>query len=233
VRRHPVEVVRREQHGQAVAVQLVEQVEHLVARPHVHARRRLVHEQQLRPAQQRPGDEHALLLAAGQLADLPAGEVGDAQPLQHPRHLLPLGSGRSGQQARLAARHEHALRDGDREAPVDRLQLRHVRDRQARTPDHCAPLRAHGAQQQPEQRRLAGARRADHAGEGAGGDGEVDVGQDGAAVVAEGDTGQGEQRDVLPREAHCGYVARSGTTSDTSRARSAVAVPPSPSIIVT
>ena len=57
----------------------------------VDARRRLVHQQQLRAAEQRPGDEHPLLLAARQLADVAVGEVADAEALEHVVDLGLLG----------------------------------------------------------------------------------------------------------------------------------------------
>ena len=47
MRGDPVEVVRREHDRQPVGVEVVEQVQDLVAQAHVDARRRLVHEQQL------------------------------------------------------------------------------------------------------------------------------------------------------------------------------------------
>ena len=65
-----VQVVRREDDREAEVVQVVEQVEDVVAGADVDARRRLVHQQQVRIAEQCPGDEHALLLAAGELADV-------------------------------------------------------------------------------------------------------------------------------------------------------------------
>ena len=75
-----VEVVGREQDREAARVQVVEQVQDLVAQARVDAGGRLVHEQQLGLAEQRAGDEDALLLAARQLADVAVAEVLDVQP---------------------------------------------------------------------------------------------------------------------------------------------------------
>ena len=78
-----VEVVGGEHDRQPVGVQVVEQVQDLVAGAHVDAGRRLVQQQQVGLAEQRAGDEHALLLAAGQLADVAVGQVADAEPVEH------------------------------------------------------------------------------------------------------------------------------------------------------
>ena len=75
----------REHDGQAVAVEVVEQVEDLVTGPHVDAGGGLVHEQEVGAAQQGPGDEHPLLLAAGQVADVAAAEAVDAEAGRAPR----------------------------------------------------------------------------------------------------------------------------------------------------
>ena len=91
-------------------VEVVEQVQDLVAQAHVDARRRLVHQQQLGLAEQRARDEHALLLAAGQLADVAVGEVADVEPREHVGDLRRARRGSAHGSAPAAdARHEHAL----------------------------------------------------------------------------------------------------------------------------
>ena len=65
-------------------MQLAEQVHDLVPGPHVDARRGLVQQQEVGLGQQGPGEEHALLLTAGQRPDVPAGEVADAEAVEHP-----------------------------------------------------------------------------------------------------------------------------------------------------
>ena len=58
----------------------------------VHALERLVHQVHRRVLHQCPGEEHPLLLPAGELADLPAGEVGHADPAERVECGLPLGA---------------------------------------------------------------------------------------------------------------------------------------------
>ena len=60
----------------------------------VHALERLVHEVDLGILHQRPGQEDALLLPAGKLADLPVGVVGHAHLVQRVQRQLALGAGR-------------------------------------------------------------------------------------------------------------------------------------------
>ena len=78
-----VEVVGGQHDGEAVVVELAEQVQDLVAGAHVDARGGLVDEQQVGRAEQGAGDEHPLLLAAGELADVAVAEVADAEPVEH------------------------------------------------------------------------------------------------------------------------------------------------------
>ncbi len=65
------------------SVQVGEQVQHVVAGVDVDAGRRLVEQQAARAAEQGAGQEHPLLLAAGELADVPLGQLGDAEALEH------------------------------------------------------------------------------------------------------------------------------------------------------
>ena len=128
--------------------------------------RRLVHQQQVGLAEQRAGHEHPLLLAARQFADVTVGEVADAEPVEHVGDLAPLGATRPRQAATGGPGHQHALADRDRKVPVDRLDLGHVADAQARVGVAPTPsTRPHRAEQHPQQRGLARARRPDDAGE--------------------------------------------------------------------
>ena len=76
--------------------------------------------------------------------------------------------------------------------------------------------RSHRAEQHPQQRRLAGARRADDADELPGGDAQVDVDEHGRAAVGAGDAVEADQLAVVGSARHCGYVASSGATLRTS-----------------
>ena len=69
----------------------VEEREQRLARVHVDAREGLVEQQDVRLLGERPGEEHALLLAAGELADGALLELGDAELVQAARHHLAVG----------------------------------------------------------------------------------------------------------------------------------------------
>lgn len=118
------------------SVQVVEQVQHLVAGVHVDTRCGLVEQQQVGAAEQGAGDEHPLLLSARQLLDVAPAEPFDAESTEDPcaprrarhgsaRAVLPAAA-----QARRA-RHEDAFRNRDRETPVDLFDLRDVADPEA------------------------------------------------------------------------------------------------------
>jgi len=70
---------------------------------------RLVRDQQARPAGQRPGDRHPLLLAAGKLVWAVGGVAGHPGQLEHGRDPLPA---LAGPQARDAQRNPDVLRRG-------------------------------------------------------------------------------------------------------------------------
>ena len=82
VRGDPVQVMRRQHDREALVVQIVYQVHHVVPRAHVHPGRGLVQQQELGAAEHRPRDEHPLLLPAGQLADVPFTEAAEAEALE-------------------------------------------------------------------------------------------------------------------------------------------------------
>jgi hypothetical protein len=78
---------------------------------------------------QRPGEEHALLLAARQLADLAVGEIGHADPVEAGLAPDP-DAPDSARTARARGRDPSApRRSRGREIPVDAGPLRHVGDR--------------------------------------------------------------------------------------------------------
>ena len=68
--------------GSTLRVETVQDVEDLLRRREVEVARRLVDEQHLRIADQGPGDRHALHLAAGQLAGIVIGPVGQTDGLK-------------------------------------------------------------------------------------------------------------------------------------------------------
>ena len=73
-------------HGDAVAVEVREQVEDVVARLDVDPAGGLIEQQQHRVADQRPGEEDALLLAARQLANMAFRKAADPQSLEKRVH---------------------------------------------------------------------------------------------------------------------------------------------------
>ena len=172
--------------GQACSVEVVEQVQHLVTGGDVDARSRLVHQDQVGPAEQGAGDEHTLLLATAQLADVAIGVGADAEPIEHLVDLEPLGVAPPRQPPAAGARHQHALADRDREAPVDGLDLRHVTDPQAVADARPCRDGTHRAEQRPQQRGLARARRSDDAGELPAIDAQIDVDEHRLAAVSAG-----------------------------------------------
>ena len=117
--------------------------------------------------EQGAGDEHALLLAARELADVAVGQLVDARAARAPRRprraRRALAHGSSRRCVRAMSTHS---RDGHREAPVDRLDLRHVADAQPRRAGRpCPALGAACRVISAQQRRLARARRPDDADE--------------------------------------------------------------------
>ena len=122
-------------------------------------------------ADQRARQEDPLLLAAREVADVAPRAVADAQPLQQLVHRVAVGLARPRERPGLGRQpHQHDLLDGDREAPVDRLKLRHVAD--ADLPARAGRREADGAvvdlghaEHRPQHGRLAGAARPDDPGE--------------------------------------------------------------------
>ena len=86
-------LVRHHHHRHPALGQLGHHVEHLFDHLQVQRAGWLVEEHDLGLHRQRPRDRHALLLAAGELAGVLAGLLGDAHtPQQLHRHLLGLGA---------------------------------------------------------------------------------------------------------------------------------------------
>ena len=79
-----VEVVQDAEHREPVRVQLLEQVEEPQLVRDVEGRRRLVEQQQRRLLHERLRQHHELLLAAGELREAAARELGDAETRQRP-----------------------------------------------------------------------------------------------------------------------------------------------------
>src|ERR1700712_2835807 len=76
------QVVRDEDDRLALAVQVLERLDDLATVLRVEVSRRLVREYHVGFHEQRPGNRHPLLLAAGQLRRHPLGLVGEAEVVQ-------------------------------------------------------------------------------------------------------------------------------------------------------
>ena len=87
--------MRADQDGDALVAQAREEREQGLARVHVHAGEGLVQQEHVRLLGERPGEEHALLLAAAELADGAPLELGDAELVQAARHHLAVGGPRA------------------------------------------------------------------------------------------------------------------------------------------
>jgi hypothetical protein len=168
-------------------------VHHVVAGADVDPARGLVEEEQARTSEQGPGDEDPLLLPAGELADVPATQAAEPQPLEEllgRGHVVP---GRPGHCPPADPGHQDRLPDGHREVPVHRLDLRdvaHGGPAVARDPTHD---RLHRAGHRLQHRGLPGAARTDDPHEVAFFDGKVDVDQHGLATVAARDLVEPDQ----------------------------------------
>ena len=152
-----------------LAVQLLQQAEHLLGGLAVEVAGRLVADQQRRVGDDRAGDRDALLLAAGQLAGLVRGAIGQAHQLQRDRGILaPLRGRQAGQQQRqldvaLRRQHRHQVVELEHEAdgrgaPFRQCAAAELVDALAADADAAGGRRVEPADQ-VEQRRLAGAGR--------------------------------------------------------------------------
>ena len=80
--RHAAQIVGRDQHDPALVAQRAQQRDDRLLGLHVDAGEGLVEQDDLALLRQRAGEEDALLLAAGEFADLALAELGHADALQ-------------------------------------------------------------------------------------------------------------------------------------------------------
>ena len=172
-------------------------------RLHVHARGRLVEDEQVGCAGQGPGDQNPLLLAAGKGGDAVAEPVLRARPPRPPRRSRAGRarlSGRNGGAPREPAG-RHDLADGGGDAGGGRGALRHEADplpggelpERGAEQAHLAAHGGHQPQHGPHQRRLAGAVGAQDRDDLAGPDVQVDAAQHRAAAELDGDVAGPDQ----------------------------------------
>ena len=171
----------RDHHGRQseLALQLADFDAHLLAQLGVEIGQRLIEQQHVGPENQRAGQRHALLLAAGQLSRQPLAQVLEAHEAQC------LGNLRRHLRLRHLA-HLEAERDvlGHRQMRKQRVALEHEagvalpgrqRGNVALAQTHAAGRRLDEARHDAQRRRLAAAGRAEQHDEFAIGDVERDV----------------------------------------------------------
>ena len=208
VSRHPVQVMCRQDDRHTVLVEVCEQMKNVMPGGHIHATGGLVEQEQLRLAIEGAREEHALLLSTRQLSNLPVGQLRDVQPREHLHGTRFLSSiaprqGEAPPVGRLSG-HKDAFKNGDREIPVDCLELGNVRspeildliDRAGHGPDD--------AKQQPQKSGLSRPRRSDDPGELIFMDVNVHVMQDCLVVVASIDSDQPDEFGADTGACHCG-----------------------------
>jgi hypothetical protein len=180
-----VQLVQRAQHGQAGRAQLLDRVHERRAGCGVQTGQRLVEQEHVRLLRQRPGQEHALSLPAGQLTHRPATQVRDTQPIQGRDSCSDVHGGvAAGAAAEQVPTGEHDVEPGHRQVPPRGAALRDVGHRRPARPVvavrgvhlHDAVGRLQ-AGEGPQQRGLAGTVQADEGDGLAGGQGQVDVPQ--------------------------------------------------------
>ena len=141
----------------------------------VHAARRLVEREQLGIGGEGAGDERALALPAGELAEALLHKVLHADAGERAPRLVAIGAARPPPRPeRRHATHERHLARGERPDRVHVLALRHVADREPLAPRDAPGDRREGAEQRAEERGLAAAVRADDREEVARRDGDVE-----------------------------------------------------------
>ena len=156
---------------------------------------RLVEHEQRRAAGDRARDQHALALAARQIAQLAAREVGGVDLFERGARGVAIGAARQADEAaRPLPAHQHELGDRDREDRVERALLRHVAHAQAGRALDAPRDRRLQPQQRAHERRLAGAVGADDRPQLAGRDRRGDRRQDAALVVADAQLDGAQQR---------------------------------------
>lgn len=180
-----VEVVRDEEHGAAVPVpDLGDLLVKGDLAGEVDALDRLVEDEDIRPGEQRAGDEDALQLAAGERRDLCVEQVFDTRLGER---LAEIG-------LRAAPRQVHEPPDAHGHGRVERQPLRHVAEAQAGLNRYASFIGRDEAEHQLEQGGLAAAVRADDGQYLSGMKGEVDAGEYGASGAADADPPQRQER---------------------------------------
>ena len=124
---HAAQVVGGHQHQPALGPQLAHERDDGLLGLHVDASERLVEKDHAALLGQGTGQEHPLLLAARQLADLTPAKARHPDSVERLGDLAPVLGRRNAQEAHVAvAAHHHHVLDQDGKVPVHLLALGHV-----------------------------------------------------------------------------------------------------------
>ena len=180
--------------GFAGVLQRFEQGDDCPFRGHIHPGEGFVHEVEPGILGQGAGEEHPLLLAAGQLADLPLGKVGHAHLLEGVQRNLTIFPADRTQPADFAVQaHGDHIQSIDRKVPIDTFSLGDITHQVALGGVGLA-IDGHGSRcawNQPQHRfdkgALTGTVGTDHGDQLAFGQGQFDIPENGFAVVGHGE----------------------------------------------
>ncbi len=235
--RHAAEIVRRDQHHTSLVAKRAQQLDDGVFGLDVDTGEGFVEQDHSTVLGERAGEEDALLLAAGEFADLALAEIGHADALKRRCDgFMIRGFGDAHHVHVAIAAHHHDVLDENGEVPVDVLALRHIGDevllqrgidRLAENRD-LAPGEADEAHDRLEQGGFAAAVDADERGDRACRDLERRIAQGGVTVaVGDGRVSDGESgsrirgRGIEERIDHRAHCARPfAIVSDVTRRRS-------------
>ena len=185
--------MRAEQHGDAeLLLKPADQHDNIVLVAQIEADQRLVEQQEARAAEQGLRQQQALPFAAGDFAEGPPRQCACANEVERAAHLVaPRGVEKRQSPAMPVHRPGQEVLAGQPNRADRAVPLRHVADggvaaasRLAEDADR-AGARRDGAQDRPQQRRLAAAVGAQHADELRGPDRQRDVLQDDARAIGE------------------------------------------------
>ena len=122
-----IQVVRGDEHGDAVILQRTKNAEERFLGRHIQSGQWFVQQQELGLLGQRASQKHSLLLPAGEFADLALCEGRHLHLLQRLLHQLPILAAGPAEHAHLAdTSHHDRVVDADRKTPVDAAALRHI-----------------------------------------------------------------------------------------------------------
>ena len=235
--RHAAQIVRGDQHHPPFIAKRTQQLDDGVLGIDVDAGEGFVEQNHPPVLGKRAGEEHPLLLAAGELADLALAEIAhaDAGKCCCDRFMIRGFGNAHHVHVAIAAHHHHVL-DENREVPVDVLALRHIGDDVLfqrgidRLAENCdlAPGEADEPHDRLEQGGFAAAVHPDERGDRACRDFESRIAQGGVTVaVGDGRVSDGESgsrirgRGIEERIDHRAHCARPfAIVSDVTRRRS-------------